>query len=49
MGEVTHRWTGLLFEPSDFVPFIGRAPGQDGVFVVTGGSGEGATAGAMAG
>lgn len=49
MSEVTHRWSGQLFEPDDFVPFIGRVPGQERLFTVTGGSGEGATAAAMAG
>lgn len=49
MGEVTHRWSGQVFEPTDHVPFIGPLPGETSLFMVTGDSGEGLTTGAAAG
>lgn len=49
MGQVTHRWSGQVYEPSDHVPFIGAAPGVDGLFLVTGDSGEGLTTAVAAG
>ena len=48
MGEVTHRWSGQVMEPSDYLPFIGRSPQYDHVWLVTGDSGEGLTTGVAA-
>lgn len=48
MGEVTHRWSGQVLEPSDGVPFIGRSPQHENVWLVTGDSGEGLTTGVVA-
>ncbi|MFO0615988.1 MAG: FAD-dependent oxidoreductase [Polyangiaceae bacterium] len=47
--DVVHRWSGQIHEPSDGVAFIGKNPGDDHVFVVTGDSGMGITHGAIAG
>jgi glycine/D-amino acid oxidase-like deaminating enzyme/nitrite reductase/ring-hydroxylating ferredoxin subunit len=50
MGEITHAWSGQVYEPIDYVPHIGRNPGDERIFVITGDSGEGITsavAGAM--
>lgn len=44
-----HRWSGQVMEPVDYAPYIGRNPGNERVFVVTGDSGEGMTTGALAG
>jgi Rieske Fe-S protein len=49
LGAVTHKWSGQVYEPVDFLPFIGRNPGNERVFVVTGDSGQGMTMGATAG
>lgn len=49
LGTVTHRWSGQVYEPIDFLPYIGRNPGNERVFVVTGDSGQGMTMGATAG
>jgi len=48
LDVVTHKWSGQVYEPVDFVPFIGRNPGQERVFIVTGDSGQGMTMGATA-
>jgi glycine/D-amino acid oxidase-like deaminating enzyme/nitrite reductase/ring-hydroxylating ferredoxin subunit len=48
-GEVVARWSGQIYEPADGVAYIGRAPGERRVFVVTGDSGNGLTHGVIAG
>jgi glycine/D-amino acid oxidase-like deaminating enzyme/nitrite reductase/ring-hydroxylating ferredoxin subunit len=48
MGEITHRWSGQVMEPADYVPFIGRSPQHKQVWLVTGDSGEGLTTGVTA-
>ncbi len=48
-GEVVHRWSGQVMEPVDYAPFVGRNPGNEQVFIVTGDSGDGITTGVMAG
>lgn len=48
-GAVTHRWSGQVLEPADALAFIGRSPGSDHVWIVTGDSGQGMTHGALAG
>ena len=49
--EVTHRWSGQVQEPDDYVGFIGRATAhaKENVFVATGDSGMGLTHGTIAG
>lgn len=42
-------WSGQVLETSDGLAFIGRNPGQEHVFVVTGTSGNGTTYGALSG
>ena len=49
LGAVTHRWSGQVYEPVDYLPYIGVNPGDERVFVVTGDSGQGMTMGATAG
>ena len=49
LGAVTHRWSGQVYEPVDFLPYIGLNPGNERVFVITGDSGQGMTMGATAG
>lgn len=49
MGEVRWRWSGQVIEPMDALAFIGRNPGDENVWVVTGDSGQGMTHGTIAG
>ncbi|MBP2161312.1 MULTISPECIES: FAD-dependent oxidoreductase [Asticcacaulis] len=42
-------WSGQVYEPADFAPYIGKSPEYDNVYLVTGDSGEGLTTGAAAG
>ena len=46
---VTHHWSGQIIEPVDGLPYIGRNPMSDHVFVATGYSGTGLTFGTVAG
>jgi glycine/D-amino acid oxidase-like deaminating enzyme/nitrite reductase/ring-hydroxylating ferredoxin subunit len=48
VGDVVSRWSGQVQEPSDYLPFIGKAPtkGSD-VYVITGDSGMGTTHGTL--
>jgi glycine/D-amino acid oxidase-like deaminating enzyme/nitrite reductase/ring-hydroxylating ferredoxin subunit len=48
LGEVTHRWSGQVMEPADYVPFVGRSPLHERVWLVTGDSGQGLTTGVAA-
>jgi glycine/D-amino acid oxidase-like deaminating enzyme/nitrite reductase/ring-hydroxylating ferredoxin subunit len=45
LGETTHAWSGQVYEPIDFIPHMGRNPGDKNVYVITGDSGEGLTSG----
>lgn len=48
--SIAERWSGQVYEPVDYLGFIGRNPGgDDNVFIVTGDSGNGMTHGAIAG
>jgi glycine/D-amino acid oxidase-like deaminating enzyme/nitrite reductase/ring-hydroxylating ferredoxin subunit len=47
--KLEHRWSGQVMDPIDFLPFIGRNPGNQHIFVATGDSGQGLTNGTVAG
>ncbi|HYD73169.1 MAG TPA: FAD-dependent oxidoreductase, partial [Candidatus Binatia bacterium] len=49
LGPVSHQWSGQVYEPVDYLPYIGRNSGDQHVYVVTGDSGQGMTMGATAG
>jgi glycine/D-amino acid oxidase-like deaminating enzyme/nitrite reductase/ring-hydroxylating ferredoxin subunit len=49
MRKVTHRWSGQIMEPLDYVGFVGKNPHDDHVYVATGDSGQGITNGLVAG
>jgi len=49
IGEITDRWSGQVMEPVDGIAYIGRNPGDNNVYVVTGDSGNGLTHGTIAG
>ncbi|KAK3063055.1 hypothetical protein LTS18_002837, partial [Coniosporium uncinatum] len=48
-GSVDYAWSGQVFEPVDFVAFIGQNSGQKHIYIVTGDSGNGLTHGVLAG
>jgi glycine/D-amino acid oxidase-like deaminating enzyme/nitrite reductase/ring-hydroxylating ferredoxin subunit len=48
LGRVTHRWSGQIMEPADYLGFVGRNSGDKHRFLVTGDSGQGITNGVIA-
>jgi glycine/D-amino acid oxidase-like deaminating enzyme/nitrite reductase/ring-hydroxylating ferredoxin subunit len=47
---LTHRWSGQILEPNDYMAFIGRNPdGSENVYMASGDSGQGITHGTIAG
>jgi glycine/D-amino acid oxidase-like deaminating enzyme/nitrite reductase/ring-hydroxylating ferredoxin subunit len=49
MGEVVYHWSGQVMEPLDSLAFIGRNPGNDHIYIITGDSGNGMTHGTIGG
>jgi len=49
MGGIEYEWSGQVIEPMDSLAYIGRNPGDEDVWVVTGDSGNGMTHGTIAG
>jgi glycine/D-amino acid oxidase-like deaminating enzyme/nitrite reductase/ring-hydroxylating ferredoxin subunit len=49
LGDAVYRWSGQVMEPIDSLAFIGRNPGDNHVYVVSGDSGNGMTHGTIAG
>ena len=43
MKDIVYRWSGQVMEPLDSLAFIGRNPGDDDIYIVTGDSGNGMT------
>ena len=43
MKEIVYEWSGQVLEPLDSLAFIGRNPGDDDIYIVTGDSGNGMT------
>ncbi len=48
-GEVLYRWSGQVLEPLDGLPYIGRNPASQNLFLATGFSGNGMVNGTLAG
>lgn len=48
-GTVDYKWSGQVYDPVDFMGFVGKNQGNDKIFVITGDSGDGLTNGVMAG
>lgn len=48
LGDIEHRWSGQVLEPTDGIGFIGHSPGSEHIYVVTGDSGQGITNGVVA-
>lgn len=49
MGNVDYKWSGQIMEPVDMMGFIGRNPGDDNIYIITGDSGNGMTNGTIGG
>jgi glycine/D-amino acid oxidase-like deaminating enzyme/nitrite reductase/ring-hydroxylating ferredoxin subunit len=49
MVNVIHRWSGQVMEPVDYMAFIGKNPGDDNIYIITGDSGNGITHGTIGG
>jgi glycine/D-amino acid oxidase-like deaminating enzyme/nitrite reductase/ring-hydroxylating ferredoxin subunit len=47
--EIVYQWSGQVIEPVDYMAFIGRNPGDDNVYIITGDSGNGMTHGTIGG
>ncbi|KUI68572.1 Putative Rieske 2Fe-2S iron-sulfur protein YhfW [Cytospora mali] len=47
--SVDYRWSGQIYEPVDYVAFIGKNSGCEHIYIVTGDSGNGLTHGVLAG
>jgi Rieske Fe-S protein len=48
-GSVDYAWSGQIFDPVDYMAFIGLDPGTKHTYIVTGDSGNGLTHGVIAG
>lgn len=48
-GQREFQWSGQVMEPIDGLAYIGRNPGDENIYVVTGDSGNGMTHGTIAG
>jgi glycine/D-amino acid oxidase-like deaminating enzyme/nitrite reductase/ring-hydroxylating ferredoxin subunit len=49
MQDIVYKWSGQVLEPLDYLAFIGRNPGNDNVYIITGDSGNGMTHGTLGG
>jgi len=47
--KFTYRWSGQVQEPVDMIAYIGKAPGTDSTYMITGDSGLGLTHGTLGG
>jgi len=43
LDEITYRWSGQVIEPVDSLGFMGKNPGDDNIYIITGDSGNGMT------
>ncbi len=48
-GEIMYNWSGQVMEPIDYMGFIGRNPGNENIYIITGDSGNGMTHGTLGG
>lgn len=44
-SEIDYRWSGQVLEPDDFMPYSGRNPGNENIYIHSGDSGQGITNG----
>lgn len=43
IDEVAYRWSGQVMEPVDSLGYMGKNPGDDNIYIITGDSGNGMT------
>jgi nitrite reductase/ring-hydroxylating ferredoxin subunit len=41
--SIEYKWSGQILEPLDTLPFMGRNPGNENIYIITGQSGNGIT------
>lgn len=49
MQEIAYHWSGQVMEPLDSLAFIGKNPGNEHIYIITGDSGNGMTHGTIGG
>jgi len=49
MKDIVYRWSGQVTEPFDYMAFIGKNPGNENIYIITGDSGNGMTHGTLGG
>ena len=49
IGNIEYRWSGQVMEPVDSLGFIGKNPGDENIYIITGDSGNGMTHGTLGG
>ena len=47
--DIVYKWSGQVMEPVDYMAFIGKNPGDDNIYIITGDSGNGMTHGTLGG
>ncbi|AWH86599.1 (2Fe-2S)-binding protein [Flavobacterium album] len=48
-SEIEYKWSGQVMEPVDSLGYIGKNPGDDNIYIITGDSGNGMTHGTLGG
>jgi glycine/D-amino acid oxidase-like deaminating enzyme/nitrite reductase/ring-hydroxylating ferredoxin subunit len=49
IGAIEFKWSGQVMEPIDSLAYIGKNPGEDNIYIITGHSGNGMTYGTLGG
>ena len=49
MEEIAYKWSGQVVEPIDSLAFLGKNPGNENIYIITGDSGNGMTHGTLGG
>ena len=47
--DIVYKWSGQVMEPIDSLAYIGKNPGDDNIYIITGDSGNGMTHGTLGG
>lgn len=47
--DIIYQWSGQVMEPVDSLAYIGKNPGDDNIYIITGDSGNGMTHGTLGG
>lgn len=47
--DIVYKWSGQVMEPVDCMAFIGKNPGDENIYIITGDSGNGITHGTLGG